>query len=124
MQAAGQQLWQRYGLPDFVADLRAFLRDPDAELLKAAQQRLVGFGTPALLVAKYAPSLPLQLHRKLRHLPPDQPLLLQVVDAVPLPLLEERWRLPLKICVELLNSRPFSISCRSPLLEQQNKHIL
>lgn len=124
MQQAGQQLWRRYGLPDFVADLRAFLRDPDAELLKAAQQRLVGFGNPALLTAKYAPSLPLQLHRKLRHLPPDQPLLLQVVDAAPLPLLEERWRLPLIICVELLNSRPFSISCRSPLLEAHNKHIL
>ena len=29
MQAAGQQLWQRYGLPTFVADLREFLEDPD-----------------------------------------------------------------------------------------------
>lgn len=124
MQAAGQQLWHRYGLPDFVADLRAFLRDPDAELLKAAQQRLVRFGNPALLTAKCASSLPLQLHRKLRHLPPDQPLLLQVIDAAPLPLLEERWRLPLKICVELLNSQSFSISCRSPLLEEHSKNIL
>jgi hypothetical protein len=124
MQKAGRQLWQLYGLPNFVADLRTFLHDPDAALLKAARQRLVGLGNPAILKVEQASSLPLQLHRKLRHLPPEQPLLLQVIDAAPLPLLEERWRLPLKICVELLNSRPFFISCRSPLLEVHSKHIL
>ena len=29
MQAAGRLLWQRYGLPDFTADVRSFLVDPD-----------------------------------------------------------------------------------------------
>lgn len=32
MQAARQQLWHRYGLPGFVVDVGAFLRDPMAVL--------------------------------------------------------------------------------------------
>ena len=40
MQAAGQQLWQSYGLPGFAVDVRAFLRDPMAVLSARARQQL------------------------------------------------------------------------------------
>lgn len=118
LQAAGQQLWQRYGLPDFVADLRQFLVDPDAALLAAARQRLASFGLPTVVTAERASALPLELRQQLRSQPPEQPVLLQIIDPAPLPLLEARWRAPLQLCRQLLAGRPFSISCRSPLMEQ------
>ena len=118
MQAAGQQLWQRYGLPDFVADLRTFLRDPNAALLDAARQRLASFGIPTVVTAERASALPLDLRQRLRIQPPEQPVLLQIIDPAPLPLLEARWRAPLQLCCKLLAGRPFSISCRSPVMEQ------
>ena len=118
MQAAGQQLWQRYGLPDFVADLRQFLVDPDAALLAAARQRLASFGLPTVVTAERASALPLELRQQLRSQPPEQPVLLQIIDPAPLPLLEARWRASLQLCRQLLAGRPFSISCRSPVMEQ------
>ena len=118
MQAAGEQLWQRYGLPNFVADLRQFLVDPDAALLAAARQRLASFGLPTVVTAERASALPLELRQQLRRQPPEQPVLLQIVDPAPLPLLEARWHAPLQLCRQLLAGRPFSISCRSPVMEQ------
>ncbi len=118
MQAAGEQLWQRYGLPDFVADLRQFLVDPDAALLAAARQRLASFGLPTVVTAELASALPLELRQQLRSQPPEQPVLLQIIDPAPLPLLEARWRASLQLCRQLLAGRPFSISCRSPVMEQ------
>jgi hypothetical protein len=120
MQAAGQRLWQRYGLPDFVADLRSFLHDPDAALLAAARLRLARFGEPALITVARASALPLKLRQRLRQLPPKHPLLLQILDPAPLPLLEARWRAPVKLCSQLLAGRPWALSCRSPVLEQLN----
>ncbi len=118
MQAAGLQLWQRYGLPDFIADLRSFLHDPDAALLAAARQRLTRFGEPALITAERASALPLDLRRQLHQLPPEQPLLVQILDPTPLPLLEARWRAPVQLCRQLLAGRPWALSCRSPVLEE------
>ncbi len=122
MQAAGQLLWQRYGLPDFVADLRAFLSDPDAALLGAARRRLARPGgahlEPALVRADRAAALPLALRQQLRRLAPEQPVLLQIIDPAPLPLLEARWRAPLQLCSKLLAGRRWVISSRSPVLEQ------
>jgi hypothetical protein len=119
MQTAGQQLWQRYGLPDFVADVHAWLHDPDAALLAAAQRRL---GSPPPVTIQHRTSqpsrLPLELSRLLAHHAPDQPLVLQIADPAPLPLLEARWRNPLTICQRLLTRRRWAISCRSPVLEE------
>jgi len=122
MQAAGQLLWQRYGLPDFVADVSAFLSDPDAALLVAARRRLARPGgahlEPALVRADRAAALPLSLRQQLRRLAPEQPVLLQIIDPAPLPLLEARWRAPLQLCSKLLAGRRWVISSRSPVLEQ------
>jgi hypothetical protein len=118
MQAAGQQLWQRYGLPDLVADVRHFLADPDAALLNSARRRLPA-AMPAIEHRASEPSrLPLELSRLLASAPPERPFLLQIADPPPLPLLEARWRTPLQLCCRLLGDRPWLISCRSPLLEQ------
>jgi hypothetical protein len=116
MQAAGQLLWQRYGLPGFVDDIHAWQRDLDAFLLAAARQRLTS--NAALLKADQAAILPLQLRQLLRQLPAGQPLLLQICDPAPLTLLEARWRTPLQLCRQLLAGRDWAISCRSPALEQ------
>lgn len=126
MQAAGQQLWQRYGLPDFVADLRSFLTDPDAALLGAARRRLAlqaPFAEPALVSTSQVVEMPLQLRLKLRSLQPDQPMLLQLLDSAPLPLLEARWRPVLALCRRLIGKRPWAISCRSPALEQLSSEL-
>ena len=119
MQAAGRLLWQRYGLPDFTADVRGLLADPDGFLLAAARQRLSSvLGQGHLEHQATSPAaLPIELRRLLRQSAPEQPLLLQIVDPSPLPLLEARWRSPLQLCETLLGVRPWGISCRSPLLE-------
>ena len=122
MRAAGQQLWQRYGLPDFVTDLRTFLRDPDDALLAAAQLRLAIRAPdtqPLLHRAGSASALPIELSRLLAGHPSTEPLLLQISDPAPLPLLEARWRVPLQLAQRLLAGRPWALSCRSPILEQQ-----
>ena len=119
MQAAGRLLWQRYGLPDFTADVRGFLADPDGFLLTAARQRLGnGLSQGHLEHQATSPaSLPIELRRLLRQAAPEQPLLLQIIDPAPLPLLEARWRSPLQLCGSLLGEHPWRISCRSPKLE-------
>ena len=121
MQAAGQRLWQRYGLPDFVADLRTWLSDPDAALLAAAHRRLSRRADDHEVVvhsASSASAVPLELRQRLQRLDTAQPLLLQICDLAPLPLLEARWRAPLQLCSRLLTDRPWTICSRSPLLEQ------
>jgi hypothetical protein len=119
MAAAGRQLWQRYGLPDFCADVRDFLRNPRALLLAAAHRRLAGAAGPAQELRAHEPaSLPLELHRLLFRLPPEQAVLLEIVDGAPLPLLELRWRSALQLCRGLLADRPWAISCRSAVLEE------
>ena len=122
MQAAGQQLWQRYGLPNFVADLRQFLVEPDGFLLAASRRRLAVRAPdtqPLLHSAGSASALPIELSRLLAGHPSTQPLLLQISDQAPLPLLEARWRAPLQLAQRLLAGRPWALSCRSPILEQQ-----
>jgi hypothetical protein len=118
LQAAGQQLWLRYGPGDFVADLRTFLADPDGALVAAALNRLGNPENPIQLCACQAASLPLDIARLLRNQPPERPLLVTVQDSAPLPLLEARWRTPLTLCRRLVGRRAWAISCRSPKLEQ------
>ena len=77
MQAAGQELWQRYGLPDFVADLRGWMENIDNVLLANALRRFEKEPRPALLIATEPASLPLQLRQQLRQSPPEQPLIVQ-----------------------------------------------
>ena len=83
MQTAGQQLWQRYGLPDGVVDVRGFLHDPDAALLAAAQHRLAANSAeaPLSLQASQPTQLPLQLNRQLSGSASTTPVLLQILDA-------------------------------------------
>ncbi len=122
MQAAGQQLWQLYGLSNFVADLRTFLIEPDGFLLAAARRRLAVRAPdtqPVLHRAGSASALPIELSRLLAGHPSTQPLLLQISDPAPLPLLEARWRASLQLAQRLLAGRPWALSCRSPSLEQQ-----
>jgi hypothetical protein len=119
MAAAGQELWRRYGLPDFCADVRDFLREPRAVLLAGARRRLAGAAAPPHLHRAADPaSLPLELRRVLVHLPQEQPLLVEIVDGAPLPLLELRWRSALMLCRRLMAARSWAISCRSAALEQ------
>lgn len=118
MQAAGQRLWRRYGPGDFVADLRSFLADPDAALIAAGLHRLGNPEAPLQLRSSQPGNLTLELTRLLRNQPPERPLLITVQDPAPLPLLEARWRTPLKLCQRLVSQRPWAISCRSPQLEQ------
>ena len=120
MQAAGQQLWQRYGLPNFVADLQQWQGGLDAFLLGCAKARLKQQGASgeiSELPAHQAASLPRELKNLLRVLPAEQAVLLQVSDPAPLPLLETRWKASLQLCQRLLEGRPWAISCRSPSLE-------
>ena len=119
MQTAGRLLWQRYGLPDFTADVRGFLADPDGFLLAAARQRLSSVLGQGHLEhqATSPPSLLIEMRRLLRHSAPEQPLLIQIIDPSPLPLLEARWRSPLQLCQALLGGRPWGICSRSPQLE-------
>jgi hypothetical protein len=56
MQAAGRQLWQRYGPHDFVADLNDFLADPDGWLHSQMQPAITAAGAPPTAAAK-APCL-------------------------------------------------------------------
>ena len=73
---------------------------------------------PALVRAGRASALPLALRQQLRRLAPEHPVLLQIIDPAPLPLLEARWRAPLQLCSKLLAGRRWVISSRSPVLEQ------
>jgi hypothetical protein len=119
MGAAGRELWQRYGLPDFCADVRDLLLNPRAVLLAGARRRLAGAGGPPHEHCTHDPAtLPLELRRVLLQLPPEQPVLLEIVDGAPLPLLELRWRSALLLCRGLLAGRRWAISCRSAVLEE------
>jgi hypothetical protein len=95
------------------------LADPDCFLLAAARQRLGSeLGQGHLEHRATSPAaLPIELRRLLRQSAPEQPLLLQIIDPSPLPLLEARWRSPLQLCKTLLGVRPWVISSRSPHLE-------
>ena len=120
MQAAGQQLWQRYGLPNFVADLQQWQGDLDAYLLSCAKARIRqqgGTDEISELQAHQTASLPHELQNLLLVLPTEQAILVQVIDQAPLPLLETRWKASLQLCQRLLEGRPWAISCRSPSLE-------
>jgi hypothetical protein len=88
-------------------------------LLAGARRRLAGAAAPPHLHRAADPaSLPLELCRVLVQLPQEQPLLVEIVDGAPLPLLELRWRSALMLCRGLMAGRSWAISCRSAALEQ------
>ena len=115
MQQAGQQLWRRYGLNDFVGDVRDFLRDPLAVLRARAKRSLPG--DPVNITAASPAELPLQVRLCLRTLPSDRPLLILISDQADSELLQIRWQLALKICGKLIGMRPWSVASVSPALE-------
>jgi len=118
MQAAGQELWKRYGLAGFVPDVQALLGDPHAALLSRARARC--HRDPWVLEARQPAALPLQVLRLLRQgqaLQPGQPLLIRILDQAPLPLLELRWRQALQIAAAQLSGHPWLVASLSPQLE-------
>lgn len=118
MQAAGQELWKRYGLGCFVPDVQALLQDPHGTLLNRSLGRCVF--EPWILETRAPSALPLQVMRLLRRgvaLKPGQPLLIQILDEATPELLELRWRVPLRIVSELLVPRPWLVSSTNPCFE-------
>jgi hypothetical protein len=118
MQAAGQELWKRYGLGGFVPDVQALLQDPHAALLSRARARCVC--EPWVLEARQPSALPLQVMQLLRQgnvMQRGQPLLIQILDQAPLPLLELRWRQALQIAAAQLSGHPWLVASLSPQLE-------
>ena len=130
MQAAGHQLWQRYGLPGFVGDVIDYLADGDRFLLAQARERLLmrsaGTGPGSeeqsldLMTQNDPTELPLQVRRWLHSPGRASRLLLQLQDPRPLALQELRWGSAVRLCSDLL--RPHAIawelSSHSPDLEQ------
>lgn len=118
MQAAGQELWKRYGLGGFVPDVQALLQDPHAALLNRARTHCVC--EPWVLEARQPSALPLQVIRLLRHgdaLQPGQPLLIQILDDATPELLQLRWRVALGIVSELLMPRKWFVVSTNPCLD-------
>lgn len=116
MQAAGQQLWRRYGFPGFVPDLREFLADPWAVLTSRARRQLPS--NPLVLVAASPAQLPLQLRRSLLNEPPGRSVLIRIEDQAPAELLQVRWQAALRIGKQLLAGRQWRVVSLSPWLEQ------
>lgn len=120
MQAAGRRLWQRYGPTDFVADVRDFLRDPDAVLRTRALQRLGGAGAPEELVGRDPAELLPPLRSWLRQAGSGARLLIRLEDGRPPELQERLWRGTVTLAATLLAGRPdvrWQLSCRAPRLE-------
>ena len=89
MQAAGQQLWQRYGLPGFAVDVRAFLRDPMAVLSARARQQLPD--GPLEVAATSSAELPLRVRRSLLNAEPSRSVLIRINDDAPAERLQIRF---------------------------------
>jgi hypothetical protein len=106
MQAAGQQLWQRYGLPGFVPDVRAFLRDPMAVLSARAGQLP---DDPLEVAATIPAELPLRVRRSLQTAEPSRAVLIRIGDKAPAERLQTRWQAALRICGVLLGDRPWRV---------------
>jgi hypothetical protein len=94
MQAAGRQLWQRYGLPGFVPD------------------------DPLELAATSPAELPLHVRRSLLSAEPTRSVLIRIDDDAPADRLQIRWQTALRICDPLLCGRPWRVVSLSPGLEQ------
>jgi hypothetical protein len=116
MQAAGQQLWQRYGLPGFAVDVRAFLHDPMAVLSARARQQLPD--DPLEVAATSPAELPLRLRRSLQTAEPARAVLICIDDDAPAERLQIRWQAALRICTSLLRDRPWRVVSLAPGLEQ------
>ena len=116
MQAAGQQLWQRYGLPGFAVDVRAFLHDPMAVLSARARQQLPD--DPLEVVATSPAELPLRLRRSLLNAEPSRSVLIRINDDAPAERLQIRWQAALRICEPLLSGRSWRVVSLAPGLEQ------
>jgi hypothetical protein len=101
MQAAGQQLVQRYGLPCFAVDVRAFLRDPMTVLSTRVRQQL-----------------PLHVRRSLLNAEPSRSVQIRIDDDAPALRLQIRRQAALRICDPLLRGRPWRVVSLSPGLEQ------
>jgi hypothetical protein len=119
MQSAGQQLWQRYGLPGFVSDVLEFLDDPMAVLSTRAEQHLPS--NPLEIVASNPAYLPLQLRRILRSAHPERAVLIRIEDEAPQWQLQIRWKSALRICGRLLEGRQWRCVSLSPSLERGDK---
>jgi hypothetical protein len=116
MQDAGQQLWQRYGLPGFAVDVRAFLRDPMAVLSARARQQLPD--DPLEVAATSPAELPLRVRRSLLTAEPYRAVLIRIDDDAPADHLQIRWQAALRICEPLLGDRQWRVVSLSPGLEQ------
>jgi hypothetical protein len=116
MQAAGQQLWQRYGLPGFAVDVRAFLRDPMAVLSARARQQLPD--DPLEVAATSPGELPLRVRRSLLTAEPYRAVLIRIDDDAPADHLQIRWQAALRICEPLLGDRQWRVVSLSPGMEQ------
>jgi hypothetical protein len=116
MQAAGQQLWQRYGSPGFVPDVLAFLRDPMAVLSARSRQQLPA--DPLEAAASTPAELPLLVRRSLMVAERSRSVLIRIDDEAPAEHLQIRWQAALRICTPLLSGRPWRVVSLSPGLEQ------
>ena len=116
MQAAGQQLWQRYGLPGFAMDVCAFLRDPMAVLSARARQQLPD--APVQVAATSPAELPLRVRRSLLNAEPSRSVLIRINDDAPAERLQIRWQAALRICEPLFGDRTWRVVSLSPGLEQ------
>ncbi len=130
MQSAGQQLWQRYGLPGFVCDVVDYLADQEGFLLAQARERLLmrngetdagRGGRPLELLTQDDPSeLPLQVKRWLRSAGRAPQLLIQLLDTRPLKQQQLLWGSAVRLCGDLLRPHgiTWELSSPSPDLEQ------
>ncbi len=121
IQAAGQQLWQGYGLPGFVPDVSAFLRVPMAVLSARARQQLPD--DPLELDATSPAELPLRLRRSLQNAKLSRFVLIRIDDDAPAERLQIRWQAALRICDQFLGDRPWRVVSLPPKLEQGNYQI-
>ena len=116
MQAAGQQQWQRYGLPGFTVEVRAFLRDPMTVLIDRAHQQLPD--DPLEVAATSPAELQLRVRRGLQNAKPSRSVLIRIDADAPAKRLQIRWQAALRICGSLLRGRPWRVVSFAPGLEQ------
>ena len=118
MQSAGKKLWQQYGLSGFISDLRCFLASPMDFLTELALKRLPD--DPSIVISSVPSELPLILHRQLKLIAADRPILIQINDESPFDLLEIRWGIALRICETMLEGRSWASVSLSPNLDRIN----
>ena len=107
---------RRYGLPGFVVDVRAFLREPMAVLSTRARQQLPD--DPLEVAATSPAELPLRVRRSLQSAKPSRSVLIRIDDDAPAERLQIRWQAALRICEPLLRGRPWRVVSLAPGLSR------